>query len=141
MQGGSPLKLPKVIHPSLQTPLLPGKSPKSPRRSPRKLLTCTYWFFMMYLLLKKYHETNSIADQMRAPRRRQLSIERFQFIDEAMEADRELTSQQFHGRVVEKYPDLNVLISSIKRACRALGWNSKKTRYCALISEINEEKR
>ena len=46
----------------------------------------------LYLLLKKYNETDSIADQTRAPRRRQLSNEHFQFIDEAMEADRELTS-------------------------------------------------
>ena len=95
----------------------------------------------LYLLLKKYNEIDSIADQTRAPRRRQLSNEHFQFIDEAMEADRELTSRQLHGLVVEKYPDLNVSISTIKRARQALGWNSKKTRYCALISEINKEKR
>ena len=62
-----------------------------------------------------------------------------EFIDEAMEADRELTSRQLHGPVVEKYPDLNVSISTIKRARQALGWNSKKTRYCALISEIKKK--
>lgn len=69
--------------------------------------------------------------------------EHFQFIDEAMEDNRQLTSRQLHGLVVEKYmyPDLNVSISTIKRARWALGWNSKKTRYCALIREINKEKR
>ena len=34
----------------------------------------------LYLLSKKYHETNSIADQKRAPRRRQLGNKHFQFI-------------------------------------------------------------
>jgi len=80
----------------------------------------------LYLLLKKYNETNSIADQKRAPRRRQLRNEHFQFIDEAMEDNRELTSRQLHGLVVEKNPDLNVSISTIKRARQALGWNSKR---------------
>ena len=92
----------------------------------------------LYCLLEKYHQTKSIADRKRAPRRRQLSNEHFQFIDEAMEANRELTSRQLHGMVVEKYPELCVSVSTIKRA---LGWNSKKTRYCALISEVNKEKR
>jgi len=91
-----------------------------------------------YLLLKKYNETNSIANQKRAPRRKQLRNEHFQFIDEAMEDNRELTSGQFHGLVVEKYPDLNVSISTIKRTRRALGRNSKKTRYCAIFSEIKK---
>ena len=33
-----------------------------------------------------------------------------------MEADHEPTSRQFHGMVVEKYPDLSVSIGTIKRA-------------------------
>ena len=74
----------------------------------------------LYLLLKKYQETNSIADLKRAPRRRQLGNEHFQFIDEALEADCELTSRQLHGMVVEKYPDLS---GTINKARRALGWN------------------
>jgi hypothetical protein len=67
-------------------------------------------------LLEKYHQTKSIADRKRAPRRRQLRNEHFQFIDEAMEANRELTSRQLHGMVVEKYPELCVSVSTIKRA-------------------------
>ena len=86
-------------------------------------------------------KNKSVGDRKRAPRRRQLSNEHFQFIDEAMEADRELTSRQLHSMVVKEYPDLIVSVSTIKRARRALGWNSKRTRYCAMISDVNKEKR
>jgi len=65
----------------------------------------------------------------------------FQFIDEAMEADCDLTSRQLHSMVVKEYPDLSVSVSTIQRARRALGWNSKRARYCAMISDINKEKR
>jgi len=92
-------------------------------------------------LLKKYQQTKSIGDRKRAQRRRQLSNEHFQFIDEAMEADRELTFRQLHSMVVKEYPDLSISVSIIKRACQALGWNSKRTRYCAMIIEINKGKR
>ena len=95
----------------------------------------------LYFLLKKYQQTMCIGDCKRAQRRRHLGNQHFQFIDEAMEANRELTSRQLHGMVVKEYPDLSVSVSTIKKARRALGWNSKKTRYCALISEINKEKR
>jgi len=52
----------------------------------------------------------------RAQRRRQLSNEHFQIIDEAIEADCELTSWQLHGTVVKEYPDLSDSVSTIKRA-------------------------
>ena len=58
-----------------------------------------------------------------------------------MEADRELTflTAPWPGSWEISWP--KCLISTIKRARRALGWNSKQTRYCALTSEINKEKR
>ena len=40
-----------------------------------------------------------------------------------------------------KYPEIQISISTVKRARRHLGWISKKTRYCALIREANKEKR
>ena len=92
-------------------------------------------------LLKKYNETSSVADLKRTPRRRLLTDERFRFIDETMEANPELTSRQLHGMVAEKFSDASVSISTVKRARKALGWSAKKTRYCALITEVNKEKR
>ena len=91
----------------------------------------------LYFLLKKYNQTCSVADLKRTPRKRLLTDKHFRFMDEAMEANPELTSRQLHGRELFRC----VSISTVKRACKALGWSTKKTRYCALITEVNKEKR
>ena len=95
----------------------------------------------LYYLLNKYNETSSVADLTKTPTRRLLTDEHFRFIDETMEANPELTSRQLHGMVAEKFSDAGVSISTVKRARKALGWRAKKTRYCALITEVNKEKR
>ena len=60
------------------------------------------------------------------------------FIDECM-ADNPGT--QLADRLREMYPGVKVSISTVKRARKELGWISKKTQYCALISDINKSKR
>lgn len=55
-----------------------------------------------------------------------------------MTADNELTSRQLFSRFCASYPEVQVSISTVKRH---LGWISKKTRYCALIQDVNKEKR
>ena len=57
----------------------------------------------LYFLLKKYDETNSVADLKGTPRRRLLGNEQFRFMDEAMEANPELTSRQLHGMVTDEH--------------------------------------
>ena len=52
-----------------------------------------------------------------------------------------LTSSQLFNLFKEKYPEISISISTIKRAKRELGWVSKRTRYCAMIAERNKEKR
>ena len=92
----------------------------------------------IYHLLKKHRRTGSIADLKRAPRSRKLNNEHFRFIDEAMEANPQLTSRQLHGLVVERFPAVSsTSVNTVNRARQALGWDSKKNRYCAMIGEIN----
>ena len=93
------------------------------------------------LSVKKVQQTCSVADLNGTPGRRLLKDKYFRFMDEAMKANLELTSRQLHGMVAEKFSDVNVSISTIKRARKALGWSAKKTRYCALINEVNKEKK
>jgi len=57
----------------------------------------------LYFLLKKYDETNSVADLKGTPRRRLLGNEQFRFMDEAMEASPELTSRQLEGMVTDEH--------------------------------------
>ena len=58
-----------------------------------------------------------------------------------MAKDDELTGIKLLRILKEEFPDVSVSLSTVKRAKRELGWVVKKTRYCALISENNQEKR
>ena len=53
----------------------------------------------------------------------------------------EFTAAKVRSLLVDKYPTLAVSLSTVKRARMELGWTAKKTRYGALISEVNREKR
>ena len=58
-----------------------------------------------------------------------------------MATDDELTATNLLAMLKGKYSSLNVSESTVKRARVELGWAAKKTRYGAIISENNQEKR
>lgn len=58
-----------------------------------------------------------------------------------MTADNKLTSRQLFSHFCAKYPEVQVSVSTVKRVRQHLGWISKKTLYCALIQDVNKEKR
>ena len=93
------------------------------------------------LLLKKYKSTGSVKDRPRAHRPKILKDEHYAFIDEALEEDDELTTKRLSYMLFEKFPDLVVSHSTVKRARRELGWVCSKPKYCQLIRVANEEKR
>ena len=93
------------------------------------------------LLLKRSRTTGSVADRRSIKPRKKLTDEHYTFIDECMAEDDELTTMKVQSSLPEKFPTLNVSLSTVKRAQMELGWTAKKTRYSALISESNQEKR
>ena len=96
----------------------------------------------LYLLFKKYEETQSIEHLKRRPRQQRLAKYHYRFIDDIMAENNDYTSRQLHSALMSQHPDLHdISVSTIKRARVSLGWISKKTRYCALISNCNQEKR
>ena len=92
-------------------------------------------------LTKKFHLTNSVLDHRTYKPPRTLGEEHLRFIDECMSDNPELTGTQLVDILKGKFPSVRVSISTVKRARRELGWISKKTRYCALISDTNKSKR
>ena len=59
----------------------------------------------------------------------------YRFVDELMAENTDLTSRQLYAAFKEAYPSMAVSVSTMKRASRYLGWTSKHTRYCQLISD------
>ena len=95
----------------------------------------------LFALLKKFNSTGLVVDLKRKPRSSLLGHDHYQFVDETMKVNNELTLGQFFSLFTAKYPEIQVSTSTIKRAHRHLGWISKKTQYCALIQEANKQKR
>ena len=93
------------------------------------------------LLIRKFKDTKSVCDRKYHRVRKSLNEDQFQFIDEAMAENKELTSRQLFHKLLEEFPGVKTSISAVKRARRELGWISKRTRYCAMISESNKDKR
>ena len=95
----------------------------------------------LYLLISKFAKTGFVRDIKRAPRQSILKDEHYQFIDEAMERNDELTAYNLWSRLKEAYPNLRLSVSTVRRARKDLGWVSTKPKYCQLIREANKEKR
>ena len=92
----------------------------------------------LFALIKKYRTISLVIDLPRKHRSSKLAECHYRYIDDVMTEDNKLTSRQLFALFGTKYPDVQVSISTIKRARKQ---KSKKTRYCALIREANKEKR
>ena len=62
----------------------------------------------------------SVADKQKTNRLRKLQDEHFRFVDDAMAENNKLTSSQLFNLFKEKYPEVSISISTIKRARREL---------------------
>ena len=88
----------------------------------------------IYSLLRKNSLNNSIVDRPKRHVEKKLDEEKLRFIDEALADSDELTARRLLVMLQEKWPDLNVLLSTIKRARKDdLGWVKSKPKYCELI--------
>ena len=91
-------------------------------------------------LTKKFRQTNSVLDQRTYKPPRILTEKHLRYIDKAMADNPELTGTQLTDLLKDHFPATKVSKSTVKRVRRELGWISKKTRYCALISDVNRLK-
>ena len=94
----------------------------------------------VYLLLRKYNQTSNVHDLPRGTRKK-LTVEHYCFIDEILNQDDETTCVQLRSLLHERFPDINVSLSTVKRARKDLGWVSSTPHYCQLIRENNKQKR
>ena len=70
-----------------------------------------------------------------------LDNEHMKFIDERMAEDDELMARKLRQLLENRWPGLQVSLSTIKRACRSLGWVATRPKYSQLVREANKEKR
>ena len=69
----------------------------------------------LYLLLAKYNQAGYVADRPRAKRQSLSNREHYSFIDNALAENDEWTTTQVHMQLVQQFPGLEVLLSTVKK--------------------------
>ena len=94
-------------------------------------------------LIKKFECTGSVANKRQSSPSvlRKLKEHHLVLINKLMAKNDKLTSRQLHFLFLEEFPETPVSMSTMKRARQDLGCVCKKTRYCALTSDKNKEKK
>ena len=97
----------------------------------------------IYKLLRKYKCTGTVVDRRRKPSTPKiLQSEHLRFLDEALDQDDELTARMLRDLLEERWPEVKVSISTIKRVRKYdLGWIRTRPKYCQLVRVANREKR
>ena len=58
-----------------------------------------------------------------------------------MAANDEITARQMRILLLEKWPNLQISLNTIKRTRKHLGWVATRPKYCQLVREENKVKR
>ena len=90
----------------------------------------------LYNLVQKYRLKGTIRDLPRRKMPQILTEEMKKFMEDNLLVNDELTSTAMKNLLLEKWPDLVVSISTIKRVRRRLGWVCTRPHYCQLIREV-----
>lgn len=95
----------------------------------------------LFKLFAKHRRTGTVADLPRPARPKKLSTEQYEFIDEAMTENDELTARQMRQMLEARWPNTIVSLNTVKRARKHLGWVATRPKYSQLVREANKEKR
>ena len=90
----------------------------------------------LFNLVKKYKERSTLLDLPRRTRPRKLTGEMMAMFNEALSEDDEVTARQTRSMLLEKWPNLQVSLPTIKRNRKELGWVCTKPHYCQLLRDV-----
>ena len=95
----------------------------------------------LYHLIQKFQQTKKYTDLHRRKREKKITQEMAIVMNSELEQNDEATARQLRSTLMEKYPALEVSLSTIKRHRKKLGWVCTRPHYCQLIRELNKLKR
>ena len=95
----------------------------------------------LYRLIQKFQQTKKYTDLHRRKREKKITQEMAIVMNSELEQNDEATARQLRSTLMEKYPALEVSLSTIKRHRKKLGWVCTRPHYCQLIRELNKLKR
>ena len=94
----------------------------------------------LYKLLHKFRTTSQLGDLPKQTRKRKVTQMR-DAMNEALEQNDELTATQLRALLVERWPDTQVALSTIKRIRNQIGWVCTRPHYCQLLRDVRKKNR
>ena len=91
-------------------------------------------------MVEKFKNTGLIKDKHRAPKPTILTRQYYEFIDEVMSKNDELTTHNLWLKLNENFPSLQSSLCTVRQAREDHGLVSTTPHYCQLIREANKEK-
>ena len=99
-------------------------------------------FVTLYKWFRTAKRIGSVASKPRIPSPKRMTQEQYEFIDDQMSLNDELSARQLRDVLLTKWPCIKkISISTVKRARRHLGSTISWPKYCQLIRETNLERR
>ena len=89
-------------------------------------------------LMKKVREKGIMVDLPRRRKQRLITEEMKKYIEEEMKKNDELTARGIKSLLLEKWPELEVSIPTIKRIRQEMGWVCTRPHYCQLLREVSK---
>ena len=91
----------------------------------------------VYNLVEKFRLKGVVKDLPRRKKGSILTEEMKIFIEEELTKNDELTSTAIKASMIQKWPDLRVSTSTIKRVRYKMGWECTRPHYYQLLREVN----
>ena len=89
----------------------------------------------IFKLLRKYRHNGVVKDLTRARPPKKLLADQVLFIDDTLADNDELTARNLCDLLQDRWPEINMSLSTIKRTQKDLSWVSTRPRYCQMIRE------
>ena len=93
--------------------------------------------FEHHIMVSLLNHLGTVHDLPKRKRPRILSDAMRDFIDEQLKENDELTSRNLKELLQERWPEVKVSLTTIKRERRQLGWVCTKPHYCQLLREAS----
>ena len=91
----------------------------------------------LYRLFKKHSDTGCLVDLPKRTRTRKINDEMIAVIDDALSSNDELTARETRSILVERWPNLDVTLSTIKRIRNQIGWKCTRPHYCQMVRDVS----
>ena len=91
----------------------------------------------VYNLVEKFRLKGVVKDLPSCKKDSILTEEMKMFMEEELTKNDELTSTAIKASMIQKWPDLRVSTSTIKRVRYKMGWVCNRPHYCQLLREVN----